>query len=698
MKISRGRVAVLLVVVVLCICAFTVRLMRYQITDGAAYRKQASKSTVESISIAAPRGEILDRYGTVLATNSVGYSMILEYSAFSSSKTGGMNPKILQITETMSQCGQSWNDLLPISTSAPWAYASKTSSDLKTLKNRLVTLKLVAAKDKDTVTADKVMQLLRRRYSIPSNYSDAQARNVIGVRYSMEMSDFMVTVPYTFASNVSLDCINRIGERSVAGIEISQSYSRVYPDGTLAPHLIGYVGKQSEKQYAANKSKGYQLSDYIGQSGLEAAMESELRGTSGVESITINSTGTVTGSDITTAPKPGNNIVTTLDSNLQKVLQQSLADTIADIRSQAGGSLVNGAQCNAGSAVVLNIKSGEVLAMATCPSYDNNAINKNYTAILNTAGKPLNNRALMAYRPGSTFKPCVAVSALMNGVVSKDESIYCGGEFLKYAPSYIGRDDGYYGSISIIKAIGVSSNVFFDTLGDRLNIKSNTLLEQTAKALGLGQPTGIELSESTGVVSGPTEKKAKGGTWYPADAVQTAIGQLDNLYTPLQLANYVGTICNGGKRMEVHLVKEIKSYDNTKTISEKSPKVVSDLKISDEIVNIVKQGMYQVTQGDRTGTAAAVFENYSLPVGGKTGTAEVTFNIGGTVVNGYNGLFVLFAPYDNPQIAVAVAVENCQWGSQTAPVALSALNYLYMNTPAYPAAQTSGSNTGTLLK
>lgn len=696
MKLSRIRIIVLALVVVAAVCAFSVRLMRFQITDGAAYRKQAAKSTVASISIAAPRGEILDRYGNVLATNTVSYSMILEYTTFSSSKTGDMNSKIIKITDIMTACSQQWTDTLPVSGAAPYAFTSKTSGDVATLRKQLVQLKLITSAEKDSVTADKVVELLKKRYKVASSYNAQQARTIIGVRYSMETAGFNLTSPYTFATSVSIDCVNRVMERSIPGIEVSQSYTRTYPDGTIAPHVIGNVGKMSDAQYKKYKSKGYSLNEVIGQSGLESVMQDQLRGTSGTETITINSTGTITGKEVTTAAKPGNNIVTTIDANLQSVLQNSLANTIAQVRSEAGGDTSLGSQCKAGAAVVLNIKTGEILAMATCPTYDNNTFYSNYSNILHQDGSPLNNRAVMAYRPGSSYKPCVAVSALMNGVVTKDETIACNGEYLKYAPSYIGKDDGSYGSISIIRAIGVSSNVFFDTLGDRLNIKGETLLEQTAKALGLGQPTGIELSESTGVVSGPTEKKAKGGIWYPADAVQSAIGQLDNLYTPLQLANYVGAVCNGGKRMELHLVKEVKSYDNSKTVSAKSAKVASDLKIPSDVVDTVKQGMLHVTEGD--GTAGTVFSDYSLPVGGKTGTAEVTYKIGSDTVKGFGGAFVCFAPYNDPQIAVAVVIENCHWGSQAAPVAKTALNYLYLNNPDYSSSTLPSTATGSLIK
>jgi penicillin-binding protein 2 len=699
LKLRALRVFGLVFVVIAVICGFTIRLMNYQITDGAAYRKDANKTTVESIPIVAPRGEILDRYGTVLATNTVGYSILLERTTFPTAKSGKENSTILEITDIMTSNGQQWIDSLPISTTAPYSFNQNSDADIKALKTRLTDNKLVSDKLSAALTADSAMNLLKKLYKIPASYTQAQARTVIGVRYGMDVKGFGISSPYTFAKNVSLDSINQMLERSIPGIEETEQYSRIYPDGTIAPQVIGNVRTIHADQYkkmnadiakqnadAAKDSptiQKYALDAIIGQNGLESSQEKYLRGINGTESIEINSTGTITGKTTIDDAKPGNNVVTTLDASLQKVLQQSLADAIAKVHSESQGDLAKGADCKAGSAVVENIKTGEILAMASCPSYDNSTFWQNYTAISNTPGYPLNNKALQAYRPGSSYKPCVAVSALMNGIITKDTTITCNNVFDTYAPSYIGYDDDQYlGNISVVEAIEKSSNVFFNTLGDRLNKKGSTLLEQTAKALGLGQPTGIELPEDTGAISGPTYAKAKGLTWYAADPAQSGIGQSYNMYTPLQLANYIGTIVNGGKRTQVHIVKDVKSYDNTKTILENQPKIVSDLKIPDDIVNTVKVGMNKVTSGDG-GTAEAAFANFSLPVGGKTGTSQVDMIVDGNKLQVHNGLFLCFAPYADPQIVVAVVIENCAWGNQAADVATNVLNYLYLNNPDY---------------
>jgi penicillin-binding protein 2 len=354
------------------------------------------------------------------------------------------------------------------------------------------------------------------------------------------------------------------------------------------------------------------------------------------------------------------------------------------------GDPQHGANCNSGAAVVLNIKTGEVLAMASYPGYDNNTYYQDYSSLASNTGNPLFNWAVQGtFRPGSSYKPCVAISGLMNGAITKTSEIYCGGSLTIGGLSF--RDDAWYGNLSIVHAIGFSSNVFFYTVGMRLNSLGPTLLEQTAKALGLGQKTGIELTgEQPGVISGPTEKKRTANpSFTTADAAQSGIGQLDNMYTPLQLANYVGTIVNGGKLMQVHIVKEVKSYDNSQTVLDNTPTVVSDLKIPADIVNTVKQGMLNVT---KDGTAAAAFADYSLPVGGKTGTSQR-----GTANNPhYDGLFLCFAPFDDPQIAVAVVIPNAYWGADTAPVAQAALDYMFLNNPDYSASPLPSAS-GTLL-
>ena len=688
LKLRGVRVFILLTVVILVICSFTLRLMRYQITDGASYRTVANKTSVESIPIIAPRGEILDRNGVVLATNTVGYSVILERAAFPSAKSGKENDTILELTDILTKNNEQWADTLPISRTTPYTFNAGSDADVKDLKAYCITKPKL--KDGAPFTADIAMSDLKKIYNIPGGYSQEQLRTIIGVRYEMILREFSPSTVFTFSKNVSLDAINQMSERSIPGIEISPQYSRTYPDGTLAPQVIGNVGPIQANQAQAYRNLKYSLDEIVGQGGIEQTQEKYLHGTNGLENIEVNSMGVVTARTPVTTPKSGDNVVLTIDSGLQQVLQQALQAKITQIVADSMGDPQHGANCNSGAAVVLNIKTGEVLAMASYPGYDNNTFHQNHVALASDPASPLLNLAVQGtFRPGSTYKPCVAVSGLMNNAITKDTLIDCEGSLTINGLKL--KDDAPYGRISLEDAIGKSSNVFFYTVAMRLNSLGPTLLEQTATALGLGQKTGIELKgEQAGVISGPTERKGTSNpSFTTADAAQSGIGQLDNMYTPLQLANYVGTIVNGGQRMQVHIVKAVKSYDNSQTVLENKPTVISDLKIPTNIVTTVKEGMKKVTA---TGTAAAAFANYSLPVGGKTGTSQR-----GTANNPhYDGLFLCFAPFDNPQIAVAVVIPNAYWGADTAPVAQAALDYMFLNNPDYSASSLPAAS-GTLL-
>jgi penicillin-binding protein 2 len=440
--------------------------------------------------------------------------------------------------------------------------------------------------------------------------------------------------------------------------------------------VIGTVGPISVEEYPDLKKAGYSLNEIIGKDGIEKSEESYLRGINGTEDIEINASGQVISTgDMTKNPQPGGNVVLTIDSDLQKVVQNALPEVINTIKQQSGGSLLHGAEANSGAAVVIDIKTGEVLAMASYPSYNLSTYSKDYSQLVTDPAKPLMNRAIQGlYRPGSAFKPAVAVTGLMNGIITPTSTIKTAQYFHKGTFSFYDEVGG--DSKNVETALAQSSNFFFMTVADRLYTTGQfTKLVSTAKALGLGVKTGIELpAEATGTVSGPAEKAAAGGTWYIADPAQSGIGQLDNYYTPLQLADYIGTIVNGGTKYKVHIVKKVTNYDNSKTLLDNEPEAVKTINIPNLVVQTVKQGMLKVTEaGD--GTATSVFQNFPLQLGGKTGTAQVSAN----GVNLFNGVFVSFAPYDNPQIAVAVVIEHGHNGYQTAPVARDAYNYLFVH-------------------
>ena len=686
MKLKGVRTYALLALVFVIFAGFSLRLMNLQITRGESYRQQADKTTVASTVVTAPRGDILDRYGRVLATNTVEYSVQMERAAFT--QKGQLNSTILQVVAVLRQNGISWKDTLPIG-NAPYGFSADAGLLRKYLEQTVDRLpsdqKKFTSKQKTQYDADQaadaaaVMQRLRTHFGIDGDVNSADVRTVIGVRYEMEVEGFSSTNPFTIAENVSLATINQLSERSLPGINITEQYQRVYPQGDLAPQVIGTVGPiHSTDDVKALIKAGYQLNDLIGHGGIEQTQENTLRGINGRAEVVMNAAGVVIGQDTVGAAKPGNNIVLTIDADLQREMQNSLAATISSIDASSGGNADKGAGCTSGAAVAVSVKSGEILGMASWPGYNLNTYNQDYSALVADKTNPLYNRAIKGtYRPGSTFKPVTAVSGLMHGVITPTSLIACNGSFLKYASQgYKGSDDASYGNINVVNALGVSSNVFFDTVADRLNslpqTGSSKYLESTAKALGLGVKTGVELpGEAAGVVSGPSEKSP----WYPADAVQSGIGQLDNLYTPLQLASYVAALINGGTRYPSHLIKSVLSNDNSTVLSDNNVKADTSFQIPSDIVGTVMQGMSKVT--DDNGTAAAVFANFPIKTGGKTGTPQV---VSGGVIR-HNGVYIGFAPYNDPQVAIAVVIEKAEWGVNVAPVAADAMNCLFLHTP-----------------
>lgn len=673
--LKRSRIVIMVVLVFSVIICYVFELMQYQVSQGDDYRQKSSKSTIDTMSIIAPRGDILDRYGRVLATSTVGYSILIESAYFPSSAYKEKQDKeLLALTDILTQSGETWEDSLPVSTTAPYTYtgAKKKIAALITYINEHKAKG--EAKVGSDASAPAVMAALEKIFKT-EGYTQAQQRTLCGIRYEMVLTYYSTTKVYTFAENIGIDTVTKIEERSssLPGAVAQQVPVRSYPDGKIAPHIIGITGRINESELSKYKSKGYTAEDNIGKFGIEKSMESYLRGTDGVQQVEQNSNGDVTSTSIVTEPEPGDNVVLTLDKDLQVTMQNSLPQIVQQIKADAVKYNTAGADAKGAAAVVLNIKTGEVLAMATYPSYDLNTYNKSYSTLANDKLNPLFNRCIQgAYTPGSTFKPIVAVSGLINNAITEDTSWDLPATLTigTGSTAWTGHDDEgrSRSNINVEEAISVSSNIFFFKLGTSLGIDK---IAATAKIFGIGQKTGIELpSESAGVMSNVSEKKERTGlAWYEADTAQASIGQFDTVATPLQLANYVSTLVKGGTEYQVHIVKQVNSYDNSKIIIDNStPTVISKTEISSSIIDTVKKGMLSVTE---SGTAASVFSSFNMKIGGKTGTAQINLN------NGYNGVFICFAPYDDPEIAIATVVEYGHNGYQTAPVAKTAMQQYF---------------------
>ena len=502
------------------------------------------------------------------------------------------------------------------------------------------------------------MSWLVERYQL-EGYTPLQQRRLAGIRYEMERQGFSITSPYTLAEDVAASTVIQVKERSyeLSGVMVVESTIREYVAGDIAAHLIGQIGPIYAEEYEELSDKGYAMNDVIGKSGIEEAFESQLRGQNGKRTITLNSNGEVIDATVTEPPVPGNSIMLTIDMDLQQVAQDSLEEEILWL--QANGEEGEGKEATAGAVVALDCKTGEILAMASYPTYNLATYNQDYNDLLANPDNPLFNRALQGtYAPGSIFKPLVGTAGLQEGLITPSYTYTCNHVYTFYE-DYQPTCLGWHPNFTVMDALRVSCNIFFYDLGRRLGI--DTLVDY-ASQFGLGEPTGIELPEAIGHMSSPEYSESIGEIWNPGDVLQTSIGQSKSLFTPLQLATYTATLANGGVRMKTHLVKSIKSYALDETVEDIEPEVVVDMGLSETAVSAIRDGMIRASgQNGYSGTSGAYFGDYPISVASKTGTPETT--------SFPNGTYICYAPAEDPQIAVAVVIENGYHGYWGAAVA-----------------------------
>lgn len=645
MKLLDRRSLIPRLIIIICILMTfmtmcTVRLFNLQIVNGEAYKEKADNRLVRAYPIKAPRGEIVDMYGRPMVTNSMGYYVQIQSMDKENSTLCDTLGTLIKIFKADNA---EYFDDFPI-TAPPYEFSFSDSDNADEAEaNWLKTNKLEKYK-----TAEEVMNYYFGRYKVPQKYSAEEARDIVAVRYTMETKNFGIMNPYVFANNIEMGTVQKIKECEfeLKGVSVEIEPIREYANGSLAAHILGRTGIIYKEEYDVMKDQGYGMNDIIGKDGLEKVLEKYLKGKDGYKKVEQTKSGNVSQILSVKNPETDNFAVLTLDSQLQSVAEKSLAENIEKARNTKGHD------CFSGAAVAVEISTGGVLAMASLPDYDPSQYNKLYDDLLKDPHKPLFNRALNgAYTPGSTFKPLTSIAALEEGIITPNTIIEDKGIYTYYAPSYqptclIWKNSRRtHGRINVSQAIGVSCNYFFYEVGRQLTINN---IDKYARYFGLGETTGIELSESSGILAGPEYREKMGTQWYPGDTLQAAIGQSDNMFTPAQLASYVSTIINKGKRNSLHLVKEVRSYKTGEVVYKKETEQLSDHEISDSTVNAVKDGMRRVTED---GTAKAVFSDFPIEVGGKTGTAEVS---GGSDTV----LFVGFAPYENPQIAVAVVLEH----------------------------------------
>ena len=669
MKSRLTRIAALCLCMLLIFGSLVYRLIQLQLIQGPNITAALNANVIREYDEIASRGEIMDRNGTVMVGNALGFSVQLDYYEWDKSR---QNEVLLQLYETLQASGVGCLDVLPLTWEEPLAY---TYSSLESGDGRKLQ-RFVQAQgwgSVETLTPVRLFGLLSSKYGVDNSLSLAQRRAIIGVRYYLEDKQFSnYNTPITVVEELDIQTVARISERQsdLPGVTIQVSDSREYHT-TAAAHLLGRVAIIGPEEYEELKEEGYGLNDTIGKDGMEKALESYLRGTDGVRAVEVDrQTGQVMAEYMVEDTQPGRNCYLTVDLALQERLEQALADTLAAIKEKGENSKDgDGADVEGGAAVVIDVDTGEILAMASWPTYSLEHFSAQFSANNSDPMRPFFNRAIMAtYSPGSTFKMCTSLAALEEGIIEPDTKIYDEGVYKRYADvgysprCWIYRQYGRnHGNINVSQALKYSCNYFFYEMGYQLQPER---LNKYATQLGLGQKTGVELSgEKAGNLAGPESRQANGGEkWYGADTLMAAIGQSDHLFTPLQLANYVATLVNGGTRYQPHLLKTVMDYTNTEVYEEVQPTVLNTVEISASSLAAIKEGMKGVVTED--GTASSYFAGFPIQVGGKTGSAQM-------VNHSATGVFVSFAPYDEPQIAVCVVGEYASSGGSLAPVAIA---------------------------
>lgn len=650
---SRRRVYVLLGFFGAFLVLFFAVLYNAQVVNGTENRARSISSNTASETVTASRGIITDRNGKVLVSNRLAYTLVVDKSGFGKDDAA-LNDAIWRLIALCQEQGVAWNDTLPMTTGNSPRLTTKSTGE--TFREYLKDNKLPTGGD-----SEALLEAMRTLYGIDSSYTTAQARLIAGVRYELDGRS-----SYTFAEDVSTELLGRITDGKYQGVTIKTAAARVY-DTKLAAHILGTVGAIWQEEWRSDEStgyvgyadKGYSMNDLVGKDGVEKAFEEYLHGKDGKRLITTDENGKITGELYTREPQPGGTVALTIDIDLQQVVEDTLAETIQ-------GMIDKDSNERGGAAVVIGVGTGEILACASYPTYDLETFNQDYKELLADERLPMFNRATQGvYAPGSTFKLCTSVAALEEGIITPSTIIEDKGIYTYYRDPqpmcWIWRQaHTTHGRINVSQAIVDSCNYFFYEVGRLTGIAK---LDEYASAFGLGQSTGIETGDVSGALASPEWAESHDREWTDGQTITAAIGQSYNLFTPIQLANYVATLVSGGEHYEAHLLKNVKSYDNSRIIDVYGKGPLNDLNISDSTMAAVTKGMHDLTHD----SLAGAFSRCVVEAGAKTGSAQVGTDIA-------NGTFVAYAPYDDPEIAIAIVVEKGGSGSLLANAAVDIIN------------------------
>lgn len=653
---------------------FLIRLFSLQIVNGAEYRETSNTRLSRESNLKAARGNILDRSGNVIAGTYMGFGLEFYKSKVDNNT---LNDTILKIITVLDEKNEEYDDTFPISIN-PFEFTFDNQEQEVAWKERYEIPANTSAED--------CFYIFQEKYEIQNEYIE-DIRKIITVRYRIETEGYSSTKSIKLANGISRETAVTFKEQSkdFPGVNVTVDAIREYPNYNLASHIVGYIGKINEEEYEANKDKGYSMSDYVGKTGIEYTFEEYLKGTDGVKQIDMAVDGTVNDEYVVEEATGGSDVVLTIDANLQQVAENSLEKAVIGL--QNGEYNNEKFKSTWGAVVVMEVSTGEILAMASYPDYDPNifvgGISSRDWNDVRDGNKLFNNAIQGSSAPGSTFKMVTGIAALETGAITKDERINDTGVYnLAHNPVcwiYTSYRTGH-GYLNMVHALEKSCNYYFYELGNRIGIDT---LEKYARYFGLGSKTGVELpSETAGSVAGQSAAQKDGEQWSVGSTLSAAIGQSYNNFSPIQMAKYVAMIANGGHAVDPTVVKAIYNADGSEVSKEEIDSYVKErlnladdnteeLTLSEDNVNTIKQGMKLVTTSS-SGTAYSVFKGFDITVAGKTGSAQ-----SGDVTNGW---FVGFAPYDSPEIAVAVLIEDGATGGATGTVAREVIaQYFGMN-------------------
>ena len=655
------------------------QLFNLQIVHGAEYREQSNTRLTRESTLEAARGSILDKTGNTLVTSSTKFDLELYKTKID---TQMLNQAIWNIVQVLEKYQVSYVDSFPIKINPIEFTIADEELAIWKKNNEL----------DENITAEEAFDEFKEKYDIKSDDIE-QIRKIIAIRYAIVQNGYSSTKALKIASDIPREAVAEFSENGdkFPGINIVVQPQREYSKGSLASHILGYASQISSDEYASRKDT-YDQNDIIGKTGIEYVFEEYLRGKNGTKQIDMAVDGTITAEYISEEAVAGADVVLTIDSNLQKITEDALAANIQKIASGGFGKVYD---AKAGSCVVMNVNTGEVLAMANYPNYTPSEFvggisNENWAKYRDNEAKPLVDRSIQnSYSPGSTFKMITAIAGLESGVINLNTTINDVGQYRKYSDyqpkCWVFTDYGRgHGWLNVSGAIEKSCNYFFYETADRMGIDN---LVKYAKYFGLGGKTGIELPGETAGVLSSKETKQKlypNEVWGPGDTLQSAIGQLYNEFSPLQMARYISMLANGGHKIDVSIVKTIRKSDGTEASRDEINKFVNaklglqeeeseDLQINQNYLKAILEGMKSVTT-DTEGTAYVRFKDFNISVGGKTGSAEAPNDQ-------VHAWFVGFAPFENPEIAIVVMVENGGHGNYTAEVVRDIMEeYFGMNT------------------